>query len=130
MLKIWTLAAIVAVVVAFPSNDENPSYRLFAGQQRFSAALLNSFRKANPTRSFFFSPHSAYKALLLAYFGAEGETKMNLERGLFLSWADDRSTVAEAYKSESLARAERMHSEGTQFNSVDKLYVTKDAQLK
>lgn len=131
MLKICVFTLIVAAVVSFPSVDNNDTnYRLYTGQKRFSASLLNSFRKNYPAKNLFFSPHSTYRALLIAYFGAEGETKKSLEEALFLTWANDKSAIAEAYKNEALARVKRAYGDGIQFDSVDKLYVTKDAQLK
>lgn len=109
-------------------NGEGP-YRLYAGQNHFALSMLNSLRKTN-TKNIFFSPHSAYKALLLAYMGSNGETMESLEKGMFLDWAQDKSNVMSAYKSESTARAGRFSDKSIQFNSVDKLYITKNAQLK
>lgn len=91
---------------------------------------MKSLQKAAPTKSHFFSPHSTYRALLLAYFGAEGSTRESLERALYLDWATNESQVANAYQQESIAQSARSFGDQIQFNSVDKLYVTKTAELK
>lgn len=110
-------------------NTDDP-YRLYHGQNRFAVSFLNSLKKMNPKENLFFSPHSTYRALLLAYMASNGQTKISLERGMFLDWAHDKTDVISAYKSEAAVRAQRFSGQTIQFNSVDKLYVTKSAQLK
>lgn len=87
-------------------------------------------KRNDPSENQFISPHSIYRALLLAYFGAEGKTKEDLEKAMFLDWAENKNDVADAFKRELKARVERFSGKSIQFNSVDKLYVTKNANLK
>lgn len=105
------------------------SFQLYHGQSRFAVSLLHAMQQAAPNKNQFFSPHSTYRALLLAYFGAEGKTKESLERTLHLEWAKNKSEVSTAYQKESKARAGRSFRD-IQFNSVDKIYVANQVELK
>lgn len=87
-------------------------------------------QKTSPETNHIFSPHSIYRALLLAYFGAKGDTKESLERALHLNWATDKSDVSIAHKAEMKARAERNFGTNMKFSSADKVFVTYQAKLK
>lgn len=131
MLLIWIFAAITVAVTSFPSNHtDDLSFQLYRGQSKFALALLKSLRKIVPGENLIFSPHSTYRTLLLAYMGSNGQTKIELEKHLYLDWANDKTDITDAYKIETIARAERFACNSIQFNSVDKIYVTNDAQLK
>lgn len=92
--------------------------------------MLNAVKRTSPKGNHFFSPHSTYRALLLAYFGAEGKTKQSLTRALHLGWAKNKSDVVSAYEMELKARAGRSFGQNIQFDSVDKIYITNKAELK
>lgn len=104
--------------------------KLYYGQRKFSVSLLDALQKARPNESLFFSPHSTYRALLLAYFGARGETEKSLKQTLQLDWADSKADVSYAYDLEKQARANRGESQDVEFNSVDKLYFSQQVELK
>lgn len=53
--------------------------RLYKGQQIFTVNFLDALNKATPNENLFFSPHSLYHALLLAYFGSKNQTQNGLE---------------------------------------------------
>lgn len=110
------------------NHPMDQSFQLYHGQSRFAVSLLHAMQQAAPKKNQFFSPHSTYRALLLAYFGAEGKTKESLERALHLGWAKNKSEVSNAYQKESKARAGRSFGD-IQFNSVDKIYVTNQVEL-
>lgn len=131
MLRIWVLFAFVVAVSSstYKLQEIDGNFRLYHGQRQFAMSMLNVLTKSNP-ESFFFSPHSTYRALILAYMGAEGRTKENLRASMFLDWANDKTNVMSAYKLESIARSARFADKSIQFNSADKLYVTQNAQLK
>lgn len=124
MLKIWIFAAI-AVAVAYGDDSDD----LYRGQRYFAGNMLDSLRQLHPKENLFFSPHSTYKMLLLAYLGANGKTQQSMAEGMFLEYArlEDKSSLVSAYK--RAARARRSRS-SIKLNSVDKVYITKDAQLK
>ncbi|XP_055306209.1 serine protease inhibitor 88Ea-like [Sitodiplosis mosellana] len=138
MLRVSILMAIAVVpfVVSYHLNQnaehgkENVSFRLYNGQKEFAVSLLKTMKRISPESNHIFSPHSTYRALLLAYFGAEGDTKVSLERALHLNWAADKSDVNNAYKAELKARAERAFGPNMKFNSADKIFVTYQAELK
>lgn len=104
--------------------------KLYYGQRKFSVSLLDALQKARPNESLFFSPHSTYRALLLAYFGAKGETEKSLKNTLQLDWANSKADVSHAYELEKQARANRGENQDVEFKSVDKLYFSKQVELK
>lgn len=104
--------------------------KLYYGQRKFTVSLLSSLHKALPNDSLFFSPHSTYRALLLAYFGAKGETEKAIKNTLQLDWASNKEHVAQAYNSERLARANRVQDDSVEFKSVDKLYVSQQVEVR
>lgn len=111
----------------FRSN--NP-FRLYRGQSSFALSMLKTLEKQNPQKNHIFSPHSTYRALLLTYFGIEGKTKNAMEKSMHMDWAEGRSDVADAYKAELMARSERFLGHPLQFNSVDRVYVSQNVELK
>lgn len=107
----------------------NP-FRIYKGQRQFAISLLNAIKKIAPEDNHFFSPHSTYHALLLAYFGAEGDTMKSLEKALGLDRLFGKSDVVRAYKNlKNLKKDWHTSERSIQFNTVDKVYVTKEAQL-
>lgn len=104
--------------------------KLYLGQRNFSVSLLDALQAATPTESLFFSPHSTYHALLMAYFGARGETETALRKTLRLDWATNKAEVSEAYHLEHTARKIRAENQSVEFHSVDKIYVAKEVDIR
>lgn len=102
---------------------------LYTGQQNFTALLLGAINKATPNENIFFSPYSTYHALLLAYFGAQQQTEDSLRNVLHLNWAKTKLDVMQAYRLEHRLRGQRAANSSNEFNAVDKIYVSEDAQL-
>lgn len=133
-LVIAALAALLPIVWSqcLTRNDSAPltADKLYYGQRKFSVSLLNALQKARPNESLFFSPHSTYRALLLAYFGANGDTEKSLKNTLQLDWAKSKADVRQTYEMERQARVNRAEHQTVEFNSVDKLYFSKQVELK
>lgn len=104
--------------------------QLYHGQRRFSVNLLNALQKMQQNETIFFSPHSTYRGLLLAYFGARNETEKSLKNTLQLNWANSKADVRYAYELERRARVKRTRHQTIEFNSVDKLYFSTQVELK
>lgn len=137
MNKSIVLMAMIALVPlawsqCLSRNDTTPltADKLYYGQRKFSVALLDALQKARPNESLFFSPHSTYRALLLAYFGANGSTEESLKSALRLDWANTKADVSHAYELEKKARFNRIQHQTVEFNSVDRLYVSKQVELR
>lgn len=110
--------------------DRHDPFRIYKGQKQFAVSLLNAIKKTAPEGNHFFSPHSMYHALLLAYFGAEGKTMKSLEKALVLDKLSGKSDVVRAYKNlKGFKNDWRTSGRSIQFNTVDKIYVTKEAHL-
>lgn len=133
-LVIAALAALLPLVwcQCLTRNDSATltADKLYYGQRKFSVSLLDALQKARPNESLFFSPHSTYRALLLAYFGAKGGTEKSLKKTLQLDWAESKADVSQAYEMERQARTNRAQHQTVEFNSVDKLYFSKQVELK
>lgn len=104
--------------------------KLYYGQRKFSVNFLNSLQRARQNESVFFSPHSTYRGLLLAYFGAEGKTRASLKNLLQLDWSKSKADVRYAYELERRARAKRARRQIVEFHSVDKIYFSTQVQVK
>lgn len=122
--------AIRAQCLSEDDNVKSKANKLYLGQRNFSVSLLDALQAATPSESLFFSPHSTYHALLMAYFGAQGETEAALQRTLQLDWASSKAEVGEAYNLEQVARQLRFKNRTVEFHSVDKIYVAKDVDVR
>ncbi|KRF78944.1 serine protease inhibitor 88Ea isoform X2 [Drosophila virilis] len=124
-------ALLSAEFCGTPTDPSMSSIRpnLYRGQQEFSVAMLDAIRKATPNENVFFSPYSTYHALLLAYFGATGETEQELTKTLRLSWAPSKEAVRSAYRTEKQARALRAKEMPLEFSSADRLYFDNQVKL-
>lgn len=115
------------------SDDDNVKTiadKLFLGQRKFTVSLLDALQTATPNESLFFSPHSTYHALLLAYFGAKGETEESLKNVLQLDWATNKAEVSQAYHLEHNERKLRSTNQSIVFHSVDKVFVSKETEIR
>lgn len=135
-----TLFALIAVgQLPTPINSQcfdtldtvkSPTDLLYFGQRNFTVSLLQSLQEATPNESLFFSPHSTYHALLLAYFGAKGQTEESLKELLKLDWATSKADVSEAYHLERKLRIKRAENRSVEFHSVDKIFVAQETKLR
>lgn len=134
-------AAILLLTIQLASpqclseNDASPLTKsarvnLYNGQQSFTVALLDAINKATPNENVFFSPYSTYHALLLAYFGARNQTEAGLKEALHLNWAENKNQVAQAYRFETQMRAKRSQNSSIEFTSADKIYISKETELR
>lgn len=103
---------------------------LYLGQQKFTLDLLLKLQEATPNESIFFSPHSTYNALLLAYFGARNATEESLKNALRLEWADKKEDVVRAYLLDHKTRLADAENRSVDFNSVDKIFVFEQSKVK
>lgn len=97
---------------------------------KFSVSLLKQLEQDDPNGNIFFSPHSIYQALLLAYFGAAGETERQLKDVLGLYWAEHKTDVQHAYDKKKTELANRLQNQTVEFNSVNKLYFSTDIKIR
>lgn len=99
---------------------------LYAGEQTFMLNMLAAINRTAPHENVFFSPYSTYHALLLAYFGAQGQTERELHGALHLGWATSKFEVYQAYRFEKMQRKKRFaDNAAVTFRSVDKVFVSK-----
>lgn len=137
MDKSFIFCALFALlpIVSCQCLNENDSIiqsadKLYYGQRKFSVNLLNALQKSRQNESVFFSPHSTYRGLLLAYFGAKGKTEKLLKSTLQLDWSKSKTDVRFAYEFERRARIKRIKRQSVEFNSIDKIYFSKQVSVK
>lgn len=123
-------SSVSAQCLSEDDHVKTTSDKLYLGQRKFSVALLDALQTATPTESLFFSPHSTYHALLLAYFGAKGETEEALKNVLQLDWAASKAEVSRAYHLEHTARKIRSMNQSVVFHSVDKMFVSTQTEVR
>lgn len=111
-------------------SSKESKNKLYFGQQNFTVNLLDAINKATPNENIFFSPYSTYHALLLAYFGAKGQTEENLKNALHLQWATNKFEVMQSYRVETAMRQKYARRSGVQFSAADKIYVAKSVELR
>lgn len=134
---ITQLALVLAVVSALNaqcvSEDSLPkelTSNLYLGQQKFTIDLLQALQDATPNESIFFSPHSTYHALLLAYLGAKNSTEATLAKSLNLDWAETKEDVSRAYLIDHKIRTADAENRSVEFSSVDKIFVDEQIKVK
>ena len=138
MAVVAALLVLSLVITGLSSQclSENDSIRANSpskynsGHQSFTLELLHALQSATPNESVFFSPHSTYHALLLAYFGARNATEAALKKTLKLDWAQSKAEVMQAYQLERQNRVARSQNRSVEFNSIDKIFIAKDVQLR
>lgn len=103
---------------------EKQANKPFCSQPSFAISLLNQLLTLNgPTESIVYSPHSVYWTLLIAYFGAGGETEKELKNKLCLDWAKNKSDVENVYKRKRDG-FNRFEQRSIEFTSVEKVYIS------
>lgn len=98
-------------------------------QLKLAISLLHQLQRDKPKENIFYSPHSVYSTLLLAYFGAAGETEQELKHLLGLDWAKNKADVQNAYKTKK-ERSNRFQNQSIEFTSVDKLFVSNTIAMR
>jgi len=119
--------------LASPVNEEAQAV-VYGGERAFSVNLVKSlFRKFENSaieQNIFISPSSIYHTLMLAYFGAKGETQDELAKGLGFE-SLSKSEVLKTYMFDRAYQAvrERTPGLGYVFQHANKLYFEKDLKL-
>ncbi|XP_023297743.2 serine protease inhibitor 88Ea [Lucilia cuprina] len=142
-MKLFLTGFLCTVLVAFGKAQDNGCFsandvgampknirsELYRGQQEFTLAMLEAIQKATPNENVFFSPYSTFHALLLAYFGANGNTEKELVQALRLQWAKNKKHINNAYRLEKQTRFTRAKNSSVEFASADKIYFDKSINV-
>lgn len=112
-----------------PFNKDARS-QLYLGEQAFTLNLLKALNNSSPGENVFFSPYSTFQALLLAYFGAKGNTEAELRNVLNLNWANNKFDVMQAYRLEESLRKRRAVNSSVIFRTADKIFLSKETSFK
>lgn len=97
-----------------------------AGQHKFAFSLLNTLKKTE-SGNILVSPLSVYNAVMLAYFGAERGQMKSFQKVLNMASANSKAGALVKYVEFKKDAAE---SSSVQLKSVEKIYVTQNAELK
>lgn len=88
---------------------------------KFAITLLNLLQKDKPNESIFYLPHSVYTTLLMAYFGAGGETEKELRQILLLDEAESNKADVEYALKLRNERSNQLQNQSIELVSVEKL---------
>jgi serpin B len=114
--------------------DEKAQAVVYRGERDFSVNLIKSlfqkYEDIGVNENIFISPSSIYHTLMLAYFGARGETQDELTQGLGFEQLK-KSEVLKTYTFDRAYQAvrERTPGLGYTFAHANKLYLEKDLTL-
>lgn len=115
--------ALVSIMwnICLPSvtSAEEPIEKPCYPQLKFAMSLLKHMQNAEPQESLFFSPHSVYQTLRMAYFAAGGETERELKKVLGFKSADSKADIENQYKLKT-AQTHRFENKSVDFTSVNK----------
>lgn len=142
-MKLFLSGFLCCVLVAFVKAQDDGCFStndvggmpktirsdLYRGQQEFTLNMLEAIQKATPNENVFFSPYSTFHALLLAYFGANGNTEKELVQALRLQWAKNKEHINNAYRLEKQLRFSRSKHSPVEFSSADKIYFDKSINV-
>lgn len=110
-----------------PYYSENRVNKPYYSRLKFSISLLDQLQKDDPNENIFYSPHSVYSTLSLAYLGAAGETEKELGKLLGL---ESKADVVDAYKLKKEQSNRFQNQSIIEFISADKLYVSKTMKMR
>lgn len=138
--KIYFLTILsVALVVFAPTargqclteNDDNNTDEVSTDLKGITDFGLNLFREVFPynvSRNFFFSPYSVWNALSLAYFGAEGDTLLQLQK--VLGHADKVSAMKKWKHLQYMYDMRQMNNTDYTFNLANKAYFDESVNVR
>lgn len=106
-----------------------PTAKPYYPELKFAISLLALLQKNEPNENIFYSPHSVYTTLLMAYFGAGGETDIELKQ-LLLSTETSKADAEYAYKLKKEQQFNRFQNQSIEFTSVEKLYVRTGVRVR
>lgn len=109
--------------------DDKPTAKPYYSELKFAISLLALLQKNEPNENIFCSPHSVYKTLLMAYFGAGGETEIELKQ-LLLSTETSKADAKYAYKLKTAQQFNRFQNQSIEFISVEKFYVLTGVRVR
>jgi len=116
-----------------PVTDETKA-AVYTGERAFSVdlikALFAKYEDSGVNENIFISPSSIFHTLMLAYFGAKGETQRELAAGLGFD-SLKKSDVLKAYMFDRAYQAVRENTPGLGYvySHVNKLYVEQELAI-
>jgi len=119
--------------LASPVNNQSKAL-VYEGERDFSVnlikALFEKYERESIDENIFISPSSIYHTLMLAYFGARGETQAELTSALGLG-SLGKSSVLKTYMFDRAYQAVRENTPGLGyvFKHANKLYFEKELKL-
>ncbi|KAJ8686770.1 hypothetical protein QAD02_022564 [Eretmocerus hayati] len=121
------------------SGNDNPSHmqpeaaeKLVNARFDFAIEALRRAAQLEPNDNIFFSPHSLYEALGLAYFGSRGDTEASLKQALRVPNELSKVDVQRVYAFEKSVANERKinASSSYDYTVANRLWLSKDKKLR
>lgn len=114
------------------TTDPAARIALYKGQQRFSIDLLKILNDHHKNQNVFFSPHSIYQSLLLAYITAGNDTEKAIQKALYLPETQSKIATIQSYGLEKYIQNMRQLNGSTdyEFNTCNKMFLAKDVSAR
>ncbi|XP_044006548.1 serine protease inhibitor 88Ea-like isoform X2 [Aphidius gifuensis] len=117
------------------TGDENSKALLTMAELNFALDSLDKVALIEARDNVFYSPHSIHEALVLAYFGARGETEKNLKKALKipeeLSKIDIQRSYALDKSIKQFAKSLQNSSETNyEFTTANRLYISSGKMIR
>ena len=114
-------------------NVTNSQAIYISGSHEFAVRLFEQLHAQSEGRNLFFSPHSVWSALTLAFFGAEGDTLTEMAQAMGLS-ALNKIEVMRAFRFllfwQNFERLEETTSASNELRVANRLYFDQGERLK
>ncbi|XP_043504725.1 serine protease inhibitor 88Ea-like isoform X2 [Polistes fuscatus] len=133
------LTLIGGITAQCLTDNDNPTHMnpdskkvLDQGRYKFALDALKKSAEIETENSIFLSPDSIYNALLLAYFGARGNTEASLKKALYIPDNLSKVDVMRYYSFEkSLQQSKKKNgSSNYEYRSANRLWVTDAKKLR
>lgn len=130
LIRVLTLMSIIwNVCLPNVTSAEEQIEKPYYPQLKFSISLLKHLQNAEPQESIFYSSHSVYQTLLMAYFAAGGDTERELKKLLGFKCTESKADIENIYKQKT-AQIHRFENQSVEFISVNKIYVSKSMKIR
>lgn len=136
LLAVISFVSIVWLISSYIKHSDitqqmkNTRVKPYYTKMKFAISLLRALQKDESKKNIFYSPHSVYRSLLLAYYIAGGETEKELKNVLGLDWIENKGDVEYVCNLERTIQSNRFQNQSNELNSADKFYVSDSIKIR
>lgn len=114
--------------MSHPGSEVKKSLR--AARMKFALQSLKETSAIQPDENIFYSPHSLYEALSLAYFGSRGTTEQSLKKALHIPDNLSKVDVERYYTLESAVAPGSQNVTDYDYASANRLWISDKRKIR